>query len=209
MTRLLIYYSFVLVTIMTIVGFVGANSFSEYLSSLLFFPLAIFFGLIALPQSSHSVKVLKKDPKSTPLKGKLTTLEPEKTTFDTDRRKFIKLIGSAGIAMLLFAVVTKRAHGAFFGSVPGPGTVALKDSSGGTVDPAISTPTDGYKITEIDDSSATAYYGFVEKTGKWFIMQEQSGGAYRYTKGAADFTNATTGWPNRASLSYGYFDAIF
>ena len=109
------------------------------------------------------------------------------------------------ISLFLFSVFTQKAHGAFFGSVPGPGTVSLKDTSGAQIDPAIKTPTDGYKISQIDDSSP-AFYGFIDKTGAWFIMKEDSTGAYRYAKGSSSFS---TNWTNRAILSYDYFDAIF
>ena len=43
----------------------------------------------------------------------------------------------------------------------------------------------------------TVYYGFVDKTGAWFIMKEESSGAYRYTKGDSNFS---TNWTTRNSL---------
>ncbi len=105
--------------------------------------------------------------------------------------------------------MTKRAQGAFFGSVPGPGVVALKDTSGAEIDPAIKLPTDGYKISEIDDSSP-AYYGFVDKDGDWFIMKESSAGQYKYYKKiVTDDDTFTVEWPNRGGFTYLYFDSIF
>ena len=125
---------------------------------------------------------------------------------DNDRRVFLKIIASAGAGLFMMSVFTKKTHAAFFGSVPGPGTIAVKDSTGAVIDPAIKTPTDGYKISEIDDASSPAYYGFVDKTGAWFVMKEDSSGAYRYVKGNSNFSS---NWTNRASLTYGYFDEIF
>ncbi len=95
--------------------------------------------------------------------------------------------------------------GAFLGSVPGPGTVAIKDSSDAKIDPAIKSPTDSYGVTEIDDSTP-AYYGFVNKEGAWYITREDSTGSYRYYKGTNNFS---ANWSGRASLTYNYFDAIF
>ena len=129
---------------------------------------------------------------------------------------FLKLIGSAGMSLFFYSLVTKRGEAAFFGSVPGPGTVALKDTTGTKIDPAIKQPTDGYRINQLDDtSSATySYYGFTNKDGDWFIMRETTSGAnagdYRYYKKKPADGSFSTEWLNRATLSpYDYFDAIF
>lgn len=125
---------------------------------------------------------------------------------DANRRLLLKTIASAGVGLFLMTLFTNKANAAFFGSVPGPGTIALKDSNDNVIDPAIKTPTDGYKVSEVDDAGSPAYYGFVDKTGAWFIMKEESTGAYRYTKGNSSFSSS---WTSRASLTYGYFDSIF
>lgn len=217
MKKLLIFYNFVIITIMTFVGLLGATDLYQLLSALLFYPLMIYFFILMVPRQKRApalptVKQLRED-KLVPARQEISHLTKEeeptlKGKFDVDRRSFIKLIGAAGLSLFLFSIFTKKAEAAFFGSVPGPGTVALKNTAGVKIDPAEKAPTDGYKITEIDDSTP-AYYGYVDKTGAWFIMQEDASGHYRYTKGASDFTNVLTGWPNRGGLSYGYFDAIF
>lgn len=125
---------------------------------------------------------------------------------DGDKRLFLKLIGSTGFSLLLMALFTKKAQAAFFGSVPGPGVVAIKDSAGNKIDPAEKNPTDGYEITEIDDAGSPAYYGFVKKTGAWYVMLEDSSGGYRYAKGSNNFS---VNWAGRALLSYDYFDVVF
>jgi hypothetical protein len=136
--------------------------------------------------------------------------------FDTDRRMFLKLIGSAGLSIFLLAIFTRKAHGAFFGSVPGPGTVALKDTTGVQIDPAQHHPTDGYKIARLDESDdidPNSYYGFLKKGGAWFIMREESDGTYKYAKGASDFI--ASGWdlrniaPGSGGLTYADFDSVF
>ena len=206
-----LYYGFIVVTIMTISGLIGAKNIPQLLSSIIFLPLAGYFVLQVLPKKKQAIYIpaLLIEPKE--LKQKQPPAQAEKQPVklprvDIDRRQFLKLISSAGLALFLFSIFAKRAQAAFFGSVPGPGTVALKDISGAQIDPAIKVPTDGYKITQIDDS-APAYYGFVERSGKWFIMKEDStSGAYRYTKGTSSFA---TNWTNRASLTYDYFNIIF
>jgi hypothetical protein len=126
---------------------------------------------------------------------------------DSNRRLFLKLVGSTGLSIFFMAILGKSsAQAAFFGSVPGPGTVGVKNIAGSPIDPAEAQPTDGYTITEVDDSTTPSYYGFVHKTGAWYITKEDSTGGYRYAKGPSAFS---TGWTGRAGLSYDYFDAVF
>lgn len=65
--------------------------------------------------------------------------------------------------------------------------------------------TSQYKITDIDTSGATMYFGFTDSVGNWFIMQF-TGTAARYIKGASGYT---TNWTGRAGLSYDYFYNTF
>lgn len=133
--------------------------------------------------------------------------EKDPSIKDYDRRQFLKLLGGGSIGLLAMSLFfPQKASAAFFGSAPGPGTVAIKDSSGNQIDPAIKEPTDGYKISELDDTSSPSYYGFLNKDGNWYIAEESASGSYRYIKGASGFT---TNWGNRASLSYDTFDNIF
>ncbi len=205
-----LYYGFVVVTVMSVSGLAGAKDIPQLISSVIFLPVVCYFILQVVPKQKGITNIptvveKPKEIKQTDVPGKKQDQQVTKLPkIDMDKRQFIKLIGAAGISIFFFSIFAKRAQAAFFGSVPGPGTVSIKDSSGTVIDPAISTPTDGYKITELDDSSP-AYYGYLDKAGKWFIMKESSG-AYRYTKGSSSFT---TNWTNRASLTYDYFDSVF
>lgn len=140
--------------------------------------------------------------------GELVDTESKRARVEEpQKRAFLKLLGGAGLGLLVHLMINPRqASAAFFGSVPGPGTVSLKDSNNQKIDPAIKSPTDAYGISEVDDSSTPAYYGFVNKDGAWYITQEDSTGSYRYAKGDSDFS---TNWSNRASMSYNYFDNVF
>lgn len=211
---LFIYWGFVITAIMTITGLIGAGNIAQLISAVLFLPITLYFTTKVIPKRKKAVlipqivilpeKTKRKDAKI--IKRDIFEVEPDQPKkLDVNRRQFIKLIGSAGLTLFLFSIFTKKAQAAFFGSVPGPGTVALKDTAGVQIDPAQLHPTDGYKISQIDDSSP-AYYGFVRKDGAWFIMKEDSSGNYRYAKGTSSFS---TNWTNRASLTYDYFDVIF
>lgn len=217
MKKLLIYYNFIVVSLMIVGGFLGTGSYAQLASAALFFPLAAYFLFLVLPNKNKAiifpkpqvVKITKKKKAKTEIlkAEKIEDGGPDKKRMDANRRAFVKLIGSAGVTLFLFSIFTKRAQGAFFGSVPGPGTVALKDTTDTQIDPAIKLPTDGYKISEIDDSSPS-YYGFVDKDGDWFIMEE-SAGQYKYYKKTGSNGTFTVEWPNRGGFTYLYFDSIF
>jgi hypothetical protein len=215
MKKLLLYYNFILLSIMTLMGFMGTSTIPQLISATLFFPLAAYCLLLVLPRKKRALIVPAEiiefekleeeeniDEKKKPAELKLIKSDRK---MDIDRRMFLKLIGSAGISVFFLSIFTQKAEGAFFGSVPGPGTISVKDTSGTKIDPAEKHPTDGYRISQLDDSSP-AYYGFTEKAGNWFIMKEDSSGNYRYAKGASSFS---TNWTNRAALSYDYYDVIF
>ena len=226
MKTILKYYSLIVVTIMVMMGFLISDNISQLMSAILFYPLAVYLWMSVTPKSKKALtiptdkKATKAIAKSKPKKKSIKKVEeePEELAlegepastdkFDMDRRAFIKLIGSAGLSVFMLSLFTKRAQAAFFGSVPGPGVVAIKDSSGNQIDPAEKQPTDGYRVVQLDDSTP-AYYGFQNASGAWYIMQEDASGNYRYAVGSSDFTNATTGWPNRAALSYDYFENVF
>lgn len=76
-----------------------------------------------------------------------------------------------------------------------------------TVEPPIATET--YAASDVDDAAVPNYYGFVDKNGAWYILQEDvSGGVtqYRYAKGSSDYA---TNWTNRAGLTYALFNEVF
>jgi len=218
MKRLLAYYGFIITSVIVALGFLTARDPAQLIGATLFYPLAVYFFLAIAPRRNKAIhlpkiQVLPKE--SLPEKQ---TIEEGRFIpgFDFDRRMFLKLIGSAGLSVFFFSLFTKKAEAAFFGSVPGPGTVSLKDTSGTKIDPAVKQPTDGYRINQLDDtSSATySYFGFTNKDGDWFIMRETTSGAnvgdYRYYKKKTADGSFSTEWPNRATLSpYDYFDVIF
>jgi hypothetical protein len=214
MKKLLIYYSFIIVSIMVVSGFLTASSYPQLVVASLFFPLFAYFAVRVFPRRAKAAPV----PQSAvviPVSTKPAHKEDKEVTklkkegVDIDRRMFLKLIGSAGLSIFFFSLFTKRAEAAFFGSVPGPGIVSIKDSAGVKIDPAEKHPTDGYRVTEIDDAGADTYTGFVKKGGAWYIVKEIGVGgdsSYRYFKGSSGFS---TNWTNRTGLSYGYYDDIF
>lgn len=207
--KVILFYGLFICLLLTLVGAFSAKNFEQLFSSFIYLPLVLYFSTQLLRK-----KTLKnQDITSNKSKQKNEVITPTVVTnadnfqiADNDKRLFLKLIGSAGFSLLFMALFTKKAQAAFFGSVPGPGTVAVKNIAGEKIDPAEEHPTDGYEITEIDDTSSPAYYGFLKKNGYWYIMREDSAGAYRYAKGTTSFT---ANWTDRATLTYDYFNSIF
>ncbi len=206
--KLVTFYSFVLTSFITVTGILSANNYLELLTAISFSPLALYFFVLMTPKKAS---VLSRDvdsiveiiPNSKVIKE--NNHVNKNVEYDPERRKFLKLISAAGGAIFLTAIFTKKAEASFFGSMPGPGTVAIKNTSGVAIDPAEKKPTDGYSITEIDDSGADTYYGFVNKDGAWFVLKD-SDSTYRYAKGTSSFS---TNWSDRASLTYDYFNNVF
>lgn len=226
-------YCLLLTAIITTAAFLEVDSVEKALFPTLLLPLNLYF-LKSLLDFSDYYRTNTNQPiypdlapyqvalrnQAVPRKQKPLTddaLEPEilnpSQVRDLDRRMFLKLIGSAGVAAFVMSLFTDKAHAAFFGSVPGPGVVAIKDSLGNKIDPAEKQPTDGYKISQLDDtSSATySYFGFVNKNGNWYIQRETTSGAgagtYLYVRGTTDFAAE---WATRLTRSdYGTFDTIF
>lgn len=97
------------------------------------------------------------------------------------------------------------------------GAVQVKTSGGTLIDPATEATIAAvlaamdqlakYALSDADDNAATKYFGYLDVAGNWYIKQVDGGsGAVRYVAGASGYS---TNWTNRASLSYGYFDAVF
>ena len=225
MKKIIIYYNFIVTGTIVLIGFLGAENYFQLATATIFYPLALYFGFLVLPRKGKAIvhpalirpveETVAGKPKKKAagdvgeIKTDVVELKRQKGEgFDLDRRAFLKLIGSAGMSVFMLSVFTKKAQAAFFGSVPGPGTVAIKDTTGTPIDPAEKHPTDGYRISAIDDSSP-AFYGFINKSGSWFIMKEADDGEYLYYKKTVGDDNFQTEWPNRAGFVYNYFDEIF
>jgi hypothetical protein len=202
--RFLVYYCFVVAAVQVIIGFLSASTIPQFVSAILFSSLGIYFLLLVWPHAGYAVgasipvtkvKASLKEAKNFSLPG---------TKIDVDRRDFLKLIGAAGILAFLFGLFSKKVP--FFSNTPAIGAASLLDQSGKKINPAQQSATDNYSISEIDDSTSTAYFGFINEQGQWYIMKEDAGGAFRYVKGDGDFES---NWAVRDELSYNYFNNVF
>lgn len=189
-------------------AFVTATNYLQLGIAILLYPLLGYFLLKAFPRGVREVDPLKPTVKSVErLENETTTNNKDRLSIaDIDKRAFLKLIGGAGLSLFLFSIFNKKAEGLFFKNLPNAGRISLEDSNGNKINPAQNHPTDGYRISEIDDSDITLY-GFTNIDGAWFIMrQDTDTGTFRYAKGNVDFPGS---WNNREHLKYDYYNNVF
>lgn len=210
MNKLLTYYSFIVVSLMVVSGFLGASSTPQLVSAILFYPMLIYFLSLVFPKKQKSLpppEIVKQREIGKPVVEEARVRLEKPKSYDMNRRAFLKFIGTAGTSLFLFSIFTNKAKAAFFGSVPGPGTVAIKDSTGVQIDPAEKGPTDGYAISQLDADDTPSYYGYLNKNGAWYIMKENLDGSYVYVRGSSNFAAE---WLTRVARDdYDTFDEIF
>lgn len=205
MRKILIYCSFIIASLFVVVAFMTATTYIQLAVAIFLYPLLILFAFKAfLPKT---LRYSKKPVTEVPPPVVTSTEKRENVGIsDIDKRAFLKLIGGAGLTLFFFSIFNKKAEGLFFKSLPGPGRVSLEDTLGNKIDPTQAQPTDGYRISEIDDNDIT-FYGFTNKDGAWFIMRgDTDTGSFRYSRGNSNFPG---NWSNRENLKYDYFSNVF
>ncbi len=209
MTKALTYTGLIVASSLIIMGFITAKTYPQLAAAIILYPALIFIAFNIFPRKGW------KTPKITiqaPIKlnGQINQTAQHNTTpayvADIERRAFIKLIGATGISFFLMSIFGRKIDSLFFGrtgqSVINTNPIGNNDQFG-TVS---ASPTDGYKISEVDEGSIS-YYGFINNQGAWLIMREEiDGGSFRYAKGGSDFPG---NWASRENLRYDYFNALF
>jgi hypothetical protein len=199
--------------LVVVVLFVSATSYPQLaLAICLYIPL-VYVAFRALQHKTDKKPLPMVAPpisvKSTENTDVETSDEPIKervAIVDIDKRAFLKMVGSLGLSVFLLSIFNKRTGDIFSGTPQVPETVTLKNSAGDKIDPVERQPTDGYRISEIDNSD-TSFYGYTNKDGAWFIMKEDiNTGSFRYTRGDGNFPD---NWNNRENFRYDYFSNVF
>lgn len=211
MKKTLTYGSFSVACIIVVLLFVTSKTYPQLAIAVILYPLVVYFALKVFPRK-NTIKEEIEIPKPTESITSATTLETPKVEngrveiADVDKRAFLKMIGAAGISFFLFSLLSKRAEVPFFGKFIGPSTTTLTNVEGTKINPAESQPTDGYRISEVDDNVIT-FYGFTNQNGAWFIMKEDTdSGSFRYSKGNSEFAD---NWTKREQLKYDYYHNVF
>lgn len=211
--KILSYYSFGFVHILLFALIKNISNISEFIFILLLSPLEIYFLLTIMNiiMKGRGITYGYQGPKLLPATTESILIEEyidSDEVKEAERRKFIKLLFGAGLGVVLVGLLNpKKASAAFFGSVPGPGSVTLKDTTGAKIDPAIAQPLDGYSISNyIDTGAYPHYFGFVNKNGAWYMIKDtgDADGTFLYSKGGSGYD-----WSGRAGLTYASFDTTF
>lgn len=178
-------YCLIVSAILVTIGFTSAQSTAQFVGSLAFSPLVVYFFVLIWPRPNSVLQTTGPQASGTGIR------------LDMDRRNFLKLLGSVGLLALLSGLFSKRADFLF----PYPDRSRDPDSTASEQ----SSPTAGYLVTQVDDSEI-AYFGFTNKLGSWFIMKQDTDNSYRYIRGDRDFSS---NWTNRSTLKYNYFEEVF
>jgi hypothetical protein len=209
---ILLIFNFLSTSLLLVANIIFSRSFFNVIISVSYLPFPVYFFLTIFDWYKKVQQNNKTEVKITKTE-KVTAGVGTPVNIDFDRRRFLKILGGTGVSVFLLSLLNpKQAGAAFFGSVPGPGTVALKNAGGTKINPAEKQATDGYKISKIDDtSSATyAYYGFVNSDGAWYIQQETltgvNAGNFQYYRGPNNFSS---NWGSRGGFTYDDFEDIF
>lgn len=195
----LIIYGLFLGMIVAVANLLSIRQWGDLWLSAALIPLPIYF-LLTIKKTKYVEEKKEK-----------IIEEKEIGQIDDQKRKFLKVLTSTGLAtLLLYVLNAKKAQAAFFGSVPGSGTISIKDSGGNKIDPAVNSPTDGYNISNVDDSDFPNYYGYINKDSDWYIQKVDSEGSFLFANYSNNnISDYNTAWSGRATLTYNSFDVAF
>lgn len=187
--------------------FVTATTYTQLAVATLFYALLVFFSIRYSPRKKLKVRPQIPEVAIEPVPVSVDKLETETTEIiDTNKRDFLKMIVAAGFSFFFFSILSKKAEALLFGKAIGSGAVVLADPTGNKIYPVEKQPTDGYQISDIDESDYI-YCGYINKNGGWYIMRQDSEtGTFRYVKGESNFSH---NWGNRERLKYNYFHQVF
>lgn len=204
MRKVLTYLGFIIASLIIILVFVTAQTYTQLVVAIVLYIPFAYFTLRIFPRKNWKAKVasIELPTKSAP---KRETKEESVEIADIDKRAFLKLVGATGLSFFVFSLLGQGVQSLLFGRALGPG-ISTPESipAGGTSAQAL--PMEGYKISEIDEGSIT-YYGFINKDGGWLIMKEDMDtSSFRYAKGDLNFPAS---WAKRENLKYDYFYKLF
>ena len=214
MRKALTYTSFASASILMILAFLTAKTYTQLGVAVIVYPLITYFAYKLFidngrraPAIAIQLPSLKQTRRPEKIEVEEAKAEREGVGIaDIDKRAFLKIIGAAGISFFIFSLLGRRAETLLFDRALDSGIGPLGGPAPSGTGSFAPSPMEGYKISEIDDNAIT-YYGFTNNGGGWLIMREDTeASSFRYAKGSSNFP---MNWSNRANLDYDYFYNLF
>jgi len=215
MRKALTYTSFASASILIILAFLTAKTYTQLGVAVVTYPLITYFAYKLFvdngrraPAIAIQLPPLKQTKRPERIEVEEAKAEREGVGIaDIDKRAFLKIIGAAGISFFIFSLLGRRVETLLFDRALNSGiTGPLGEPASSGTSASTPSPMEGYKISEIDDNAIT-YYGFTNNDGGWLIMREDTeSNSFRYAKGISNFP---MNWSNRANLDYDYFYNLF
>lgn len=202
MYKTITYSGFIIASLLVILVFVTSKTYSQLALGMILYPMLVYAAYKFFSNESWRVPVITVQIPA--IKAKTHTVHPEKVA-DANKRTFLKLVGAAGVSLLVYSIFSRKIDLTSLGSgVAGLGSLGNKKID--LASSSDSEPMAGYKVSEIDENVIT-YYGFTNKDGDWIIMRENTeNNSFRYAQGDSDYPS---NWANREKLKYDYFDKVF
>ena len=201
---LLIQSSFVIASLAVIGIFVTSTTYIQLGMAILLYPIIVFLAFKAFPRkaSTHIFKKPVAEAQPQPQPQQITSKIDGIGISDINKRTFLKIIGASGLSFFLLSIFSRKIETALFGQ----NSLQTQAPPQSNIPSPTASPTEGYSISEVDDN-VVSYYGFINKTSAWFIMQgDTDTGSFRYVRGESSFPD---NWKKRQSLEYDYFSQTF
>jgi hypothetical protein len=198
MNKVLTYSTWGIASLLVVFTFLTSQSYTQLSIAILLYPIVVFaaFKIFSGPDKSDTIPMSHADPSN----GTPTNLNPvaKVDVVDIEKRSFLKLVGTMGVALFFSSLLGERVGNILFGKniIPSTPQPALE--------PSVTSQniTEGYKITEVAEGEVS-YYGFTNHKGGWLIMRDQTDtSSFRYVKGDSNFPKS---WAERETLKYDYF----
>lgn len=206
MTKTITYTGFIVSALLIVFLFISAKTYAQLAIAVILYPLLAYFALKVIPRRNGKAPVIAIEMPAKPARSYEPRAQAAVEVTDIDKRTFLKLIGAAGLSFFVFSLLGRRVGDLLFGAQEAT-TSSILPNKGTALTSQTTSPTEGYKISEIDDGNIISYYGFVNHEGAWFIMREDTeANSFRYARGRTDFRD---NWADRENLRYDYYDSLF
>ncbi len=210
MSKELKYTAVVIISIFVVLLFITSKSYIQLFVAIATYPVVVYLILKVFPRVAYEhIEELKPSDQTAGIVALKTEDVREKVDIaDIDKRTLLKFIGTAGASFFIFSLLGRRAEDYIFNKTQNfASNPSLNVPSFNQPTQTNAQPPDEYKISEIDDNGVVSYYGFLNKSGGWMVMRENTQeNSFRYSKGDSGFS---INWGGRADLKYDYYHNLF